>query len=285
MRANHAVSVRAYIDLLRPINCGIVAVGILIGAIITVGFGGLSDSALGLAAALLAGVAFTGAGNTLNDYFDSEVDAVNHPNRPIPSGQITRQKALYFTIGLFVVAVVMGLLVGPLPLLIIAINLVAMVSYELRFKRHGWSGNLMIGWLVASIFVFGGAAAYAGSIDSLQKVAWLGLLAFFATLGREVVKDIEDVTGDVGRRTLPMVIGVDRAGLVASASFFFAVVLSPLPYTTAILSPLYMGIVLVADAIFIYCAWFSSSKPSEASRVAKYGMVIALVAFLAGGFL
>ncbi len=285
MRANHAVSVRAYVDLLRPINCGIVAVGILIGAIITVGFGGLSDSTLGLAAALLAGVAFTGAGNSLNDYFDSDVDAVNHPDRPIPSGRVTRQNALYFTTGLFILAIFLGLLAGALPLLIVMVNLIAMVSYELRFKRHGWSGNLIISWLVASIFVFGGAATYTGVINPLQRVAWLGLLAFFATLGREVVKDIEDVAGDIGRRTLPIVIGINRAGLVASASFFFAIVLSPLPYTTTILSPLYMGIVLVADAIFIYCAWFSSNRPNEASRVAKYGMVIALIAFLAGGSL
>ncbi len=276
---------RGYVDLLRPLNCLIAALAIATGAVVAVGFGGLGGSAAQVLMAVVAGFLFTGAGNALNDYYDRELDRVNHPARPIPSGRVTAGNARTLSWILFVAALVLGIGAGLLPFLILAVNLAAMVSYELRFKRRGSSGNLMIGWLVASLFLFGGAAAHGGSASALQRVSWLGLLAFLPTLGREIVKDIEDVAGDVDRRTLPMVIGVGNAGFIASAAFIFGVALSPLPFMTGALGAAYLGIVTLADGIFIYCAWFSTAKPSLVSRGAKYGMVVALIAFLAGGAL
>jgi geranylgeranylglycerol-phosphate geranylgeranyltransferase len=160
-----------------------------------------------------------------------------------------------------------------------------MVSYETRFKRKGLSGNMIIGWLVASLFIFGGAAAYNSSVQALSRVSWMGLLAFLATLGREIVKDIEDVAGDVDRVTLPMVIGIDKAGFVASAAFVFGVALSPFPFITNVLGAPYLAVVTLADGIFIYCAWISTSNPTLASGTAKFAMIVALLAFLAGGAL
>ena len=276
---------RGYPGLLRPLNCLIAAVGIVIGAAVAVGARGLGGFALQVTSAALAGFAFTGAGNALNDFFDREVDRVNHPSRPIPSGRVTPAAAVRFAAVLFIASLVLGALAGWPAFLVVAVNLLFMVSYELRFKRRGWGGNLVIGWLVASLFVFGGVATYSGSTLPLQRVAWLGLLAFLATLGREIVKDIEDMAGDVDRRTLPMVLGVNRAGFIAASSFILAVILSALPFTTGILGAAYIGIVLVADAIFIYCAWFSAENPSRVSDASKYGMVVALIAFLAGGAL
>ena len=276
---------RGYIDLLRPLNCVVAAFAILIGAAVAVGPGNIGGSALQVAVAGLVGFLFTGAGNALNDYFDRDVDKVNHPARPIPSGRVSPSNARGIAATLFIASALLSVFAGWLASLIVIVNLAAMLLYELRLKKHGWGGNLAISWLVASLFVFGGAAAYNGSMAALQRVSWMGLLAFLATLGREIVKDIEDMAGDAGRRTLPMVLGVTDAGLVASASFFVGVALSPLPYTSGILSPAYLGIVALADAFFIYCAWFSTANPTKVSRAAKYGMVVALLAFLAGGAL
>jgi len=282
---HHAVAMRGYVDLLRPLNCVIAAFAILVGAVVAVGPNGMGAVALQVSVAALVGFMFTGAGNALNDYFDRDVDRVNHPGRPIPSGRVSMTNALAFAIFLFTLAAVLGIFTGLLAFTVVLVNLIAMVTYEARFKRKGSSGNIMIGWLVASLFIFGGAAAYGESTAALQRIAWLGLLAFLATLGREIVKDIEDVAGDVDRRTLPMVIGVDRAGLLAAFAFFAGVILSPFPFTTGRLGAAYLGIVAVADGIFIYCSWFSSSKPTQVSRAAKYGMMVALIAFLAGGVL
>jgi geranylgeranylglycerol-phosphate geranylgeranyltransferase len=278
-------AMRGYIDLLRPLNCCIAALAVFIGAVVAVGFGGLSGSAFQVAVAAVIGFLFAGAGNAMNDYFDREVDRVNHPNRPIPSGRVPPTNAGALAAILFIVSALLSVLVGWLASLIVLVNLGAMYSYELRFKRRGWSGNIVISWLVASLFLFGGAAVYNDSMQALSRVSWMGLLAFLATLGREIVKDIEDVAGDIGRRTLPMVVGLDRAGFVASAVFILGVALSPIPFTMGVLSAAYLVAVTLADGIFIYCAWFSTVKPTQVSRAAKYGMVVALIAFLAGGAL
>ena len=276
---------RGYLELLRPWNCVIAALAILIGAAIAVGAGNLGGSALGVSLVVLAGFVFTGAGNALNDFFDRESDRVNHPSRPIPSGRVAPGNAVVLASVLFFVALLAGAGAGPFSLVIVIVNMAAMVSYEVHFKRRGLSGNLVISWLVASLFIFGGAAVYSASANSLPRVAWLGLLAFLATLGREIVKDIEDAAGDIDRATLPKTAGVEKAGFLAAVSFVIGVALSPLPFTSGVLGVSYLALIVLADGIFIYCAWFSALRPSQVSRAAKYGMVIALIAFLAGGAL
>jgi len=276
-------AMRGYVELMRPLNCCIAAAAILAGAVVAVGFAALGGSAWQVAVAVVVGALFTGAGNALNDYYDRHVDEMNHPARPIPSGRVSAPRALKFAAVLFVIALVLGILAGWLALLVVIINLAAMISYELHFKRKGSSGNVIIGWLVASLFIFGGAAAFNGSAQALSRVSWMGLLAFLATVGREILKDIEDVAGDIDRRTLPMVIGVEKAGFLAATAFVLSVALSPLPFFTNVLGMPYLAVVTLADVIFIYCAWISTANPTLASRAAKYGMVVALFAFLAGG--
>ncbi|TMK44026.1 MAG: hypothetical protein E6G55_11790, partial [Actinobacteria bacterium] len=113
----------------------------------------------------------------------------------------------------------------------------------------------------------------------------LALLAFMATAGREVSKDIEDVEGDVDRVTLPRRLGVPKAARVATALFLAGVLLSFVPVVLGLFGWAYLAIVLSADGIFIYSGLYSARNPGRAQRTAKYGMIVALVAFLAGGLL
>ena len=131
--------------------------------------------------------------------------------------------------------------------------------------------------------LFAGLAVYAGRGDPLLRTAILAALAGLSTLGREVTKDIEDMAGDVDRRTLPQQIGARRAGLVATSAFTAAVVLSVVPWSLQILGFPYAALVVPADGMFIYAALYSAARPTASQRVAKYGMIVALVAFLAGG--
>ena len=91
------------------------------------------------------------------------------------------------------------------------------------------------------------------------------------------------MAGDVDRRTLPQQIGARRAGLVATSAFTAAVVLSVVPWSLQILGFPYAALVVPADGMFIYAALYSAARPTASQRVAKYGMIVALVAFLAGG--
>lgn len=271
----------AYLKLLRPGNCVMGAVGALLAAVICAGLTGTEDALVDVALSMLVVVLFTGAGNALNDYFDRETDKVAHPERPIPQGLIAPKTALHLSVLLFAATVAISLAVNLWSLAIVVTSIVVMVGYEVLLKAEGLAGNMAISWLTGALFLFGGAAV------ERMEVAWiLALLAFLATLGREVIKDIQDIEGDRGTRlTLPMRIGRGRAGMVASAAFFGAVVLSPAPYLLGLLSLWYVMTVVVADAIFIYCALIHFADPENGQRVAKLAMLVSLVAFLLGGVL
>ena len=274
-----------YLRLARPLNCGMSAVGVGIAAVVAVGWAGVQAIPWTILLAAGAAALFTAGGNALNDYFDRDTDAVNHPDRPIPRGEMSADEALRFAALTFALSLALASLVGLLAVGIVVVNFVVMVAYEKTLKARGAGGNLLIAYLVGSLFVFGGAAAYRGDLAALDRTLVLGLLAALATAGREVAKDIEDLAGDVDRVTLPRRIGVRGAGAIAAAAFGAGVVLSIVPYVLQILGTVYLGVVLVADIIFIWSGAYSARNPGRAQRAAKYGMVVALAAFLLGGLL
>jgi len=274
-----------YLRLARPLNCGMSAVGVGIAAVVAVGWAGVQAIPWTILLAAGAAALFTAGGNALNDYFDRDTDAVNHPDRPIPRGEMSADEALRFAALTFALSLALASLVGLLAVGIVVVNFVVMVAYEKTLKARGAGGNLLIAYLVGSLFVFGGAAAYRGDLAALDRTLVLGLLAALTTAGREVAKDIEDLAGDVDRVTLPRRIGVRGAGAIAAAAFGAGVVLSIVPYVLQILGTVYLGVVLVADIIFIWSGAYSARNPGRAQRAAKYGMVVALAAFLLGGLL
>ncbi len=277
----------AYLELLRPLNCAMAAVATAVGGVVAVGPSGLRSSWIPALLAAIVALLFTGAGNGLNDYVDRATDKINHPFRPIPTGRVQPRSALRFAAALFIGGAVIAPLINLQALGLVLLNFAAMMGYEVVFKKRGLPGNLLISYLVASLFLFGGVAVYASAanpVDALGRVLILFTLAFIATLGREVVKDIEDVAGDVDRATLPRTLGPRAAGLLASGAFVVAVGLSTLPFLFRVLANLqYVIIIAFADAIFIYCALNSQRKPRQIGRASKYAMLVALVAFLVGG--
>jgi len=270
-----------YLGLFRLGNCAMGALGALLAAIVCVGIDGLEEFATEVLVSMAIVVLFTAGGNSLNDYFDRETDKVAHPRRPIPSGRVRPSSALALSIALFASAQLLSFFVNIWSVLIVATSIIVMVGYEKLLKAEGFAGNLAISWLTGALFLFGGAA-----VDSLELAWILAALAFLATLGREIVKDVQDIEGDRGsRRTLPMRIGSRRAGVVGSMAFVAAVVLSPFPYLLELLGWEYLPVVVVADAIFIYCALIHFKNPEKGQKVAKLAMFVALLAFLVGGIL
>lgn len=272
-------------QLARPVNCVMSAVGVLIGGVVAVGARVWGAFALPLALAAVAAMAFTAGGNALNDLYDRETDKVNHPERPLPSGRLSTRTARAFAAGAFVVAAVLAVFVNVYGLALVVVNASLMVAYEARLKAVGAPGNLVIAYLVGSLFLFAGVAVLSSDTDPIFRATMLALLAFCAALGREITKDIEDMAGDVDRRTLPQRIGAKPAGGVAAAALGAGVVLSFVPWLYDVLPLGYLAIVLVADGMFIYAAFYSAAHPYRSQRMTKYGMIVALVAFLAGGLM
>ncbi len=271
--------------LTRPLNCAMSAAGVAVAGFVAVGPSAFAARAWPVALAALAAALFTAAGNALNDYFDRETDKVNHPDRPIPKGEVAPDDAVRLASVLFALSLALGYVASVWAAAVVAANFVVMMAYEVALKRRGASGNSLIAYLVGSLFVFGGVAAFRGDLGALQRAVILGLCAGLATGGREIAKDIEDVAGDVDRVTLPKRIGVRAAGDVATGAFLFGAVLSLLPFLLGLFGWAYLGIVLVADGVFMWAGAYSARDPGRAQRAAKAGMAVALAAFLVGGLL
>ena len=273
---------RGYIELLRIKNCFMAVLSIIIVALVAAKLDIANMLFIEILAASIVVFMFIGAGNTLNDYLDRDIDRKNHPNRPIPRGKVSPRAALWYSIILFIISIIGGLWLSLECMFIILINLGIMLAYEFKTKSMGFVGNLSIGWLTASIFIFGGFAVIDTYPNIMEPVIFMFLLSFLATIGREIAKDIQDIKGDEGRLTLPMSIGIDKARHIAALAFIFAIGLSPFPYYYGIFGFWYLITVMFADAIFIYAAYVLASVPEKSQESAKLGMALSLVAFLAG---
>ncbi|HVO77243.1 MAG TPA: UbiA family prenyltransferase, partial [Methanomassiliicoccales archaeon] len=186
-----------FAQIFRIGNCAIAVVGLIAAALIAAGTG-LTDHWPQVLVASGVVFAFVAAGNSLNDYLDREVDRFAHPERPIPSGRMRAVTALRLSAGAFVISFLLSLLLDFWSILIVASAIAIMLAYELYTKKRGLSGNLSIAWLTAALFLLGGTVV--GAVDRTLAIA---AMAFLAILGREIVKDIEDMKADFNRVTLP----------------------------------------------------------------------------------
>lgn len=277
-------AVSGYLRLLRPVNCVMTGFAVLVGAAIA----GRSLSALGVGEALAgfaAGFFIAGAAMVFNDYADREIDMINAPGRPIPSGAVNPASALAY--GAFLVAggLAAAAYTGLGTLAAAAAAAALAVLYDFWGKRTGLPGNLMVSFNVALPILYG--ALLVGRADLTIMVYWA--MIFLANTSREVVKGIADVEGDSvrGVRTLAVVLGERRAALVAVATLLVAIALSPVPVFWGDASQLYIPLVAAADAGFLYSSARLLARPEKrvALRVKNemlVWMLLGLIAFLAG---
>ena len=282
-----------YLTLLRPLNAVMAGVGVFIGGVVAAGGDILElDVFTRVVLAYLAAFFATGAGNALNDIVDAETDRVNHPERPIPSGKLTKEQVKRVVFLGYTLTLILAAVINYLNLGIAILNISLMIGYELSLKKKGLVGNLIVSYLTASVFLFGGVATLENgpimdmlTSDNTRVTIILALLAFLASAGREIIKDIEDMEGDKDRLTFPMKIGKKRAGFFAGGLIIIAVGFSWVPYYLEILGKVYLALVLVADGTFVYSAAMAIQNPARSQKIAKIAMLVALVAFLAGAIL
>jgi geranylgeranylglycerol-phosphate geranylgeranyltransferase len=268
--------VNRFLRLFRFGNGIMGILGVIIGAFIAVGFD-IGDHVQNLIISCFVVLAFMAGGNSLNDYIDREIDKTAHPERPLPKGEIAPRTALYIGVAGIVIACVLSVaMMSIIATLIVVIAAALMVSYELALKQRGFVGNVTIAVLTGMIFLFGGAVV--GNVEGNFIIA---AMAALVTIGREIAKDIQDMESDEGRKTLPMMIGVKNAAIVGAVFFILGPILSVWPLIDQTFGALYC-IVFIADAIFIYSAFIIFRKADASQKMAKYAMIIALIAFVLG---
>jgi len=264
----------AAVQLMRPFNGLMSAMAVWLGVLAVAS----EIPLLKLIYALACGALITSGGNTINDCFDAEIDRVNHPRRPIPSGRISPSTAWVWAVAELAVGLILGFGVNVTCGVIAAMAVALLLAYEAAgLKNAGLPGNVTISLLTALLFITGGAAA--GDVYPPMSLA---LLAFLASLGREIIKDIEDVAGDTTRETWPMRVGIPRARQGATVFLVVAVLLSPLPWWLGTLSMGYLIAVSIADLMFVRTITVLFKETKGAARAAKQAMFIVLAAFLIG---
>lgn len=265
--------------ILRPVNCTMAGIAVFAGAVI-------AGADLLYGDVLLAGVAaflICGAGNTINDYFDHEIDSINNPLRPIPSGEVSLDTAKKLAAALFGAGVLLAAFISQLAVILAFFNSALLYLYAWKLKKRGFIGNVSVSYLVASPILFGGVAA-----GNPLATLILALCASLANVGREIAKDIEDVHGDKGfARTLPIDIGIVNSARVAVMFLLLAILVSPLPYLMKLMNLPYLVVVIIADVVFLHAGVkllmdVSIEIAGVAQRRMKLAMAIALVAFLVG---
>ena len=206
-------------ELLKPITwfppmwaftCGVIGSGVSpegLWSIIVVGV-------------LLAGPLVCATSQAVNDWFDRHVDAINEPNRPIPSGRMPGRWGLGIAIAWTGLSLAVATALGPWGFGPAVLGLVLAWLYSappVRLKENGWLGNAACGLSYESLAWVTGAAVMAGGALPDPRSLALALLYGLGAHGIMTLNDFKSIEGDLrmGVRSLPVQLGVDRAAVVA----------------------------------------------------------------------
>jgi chlorophyll/bacteriochlorophyll a synthase len=208
-------------ELLKPITwfapmwayaCGVVSSGALTAERVP----------LLLAGVLLAGPLVCATSQAVNDWFDRHVDAINEPNRPIPSGRMPGRWGFYIALGWTGLSLVVATTLGPWGFGAAVLGLVLAWAYSappIRLKRNGWWGNSAVALCYEGLPWFTGAAVMLAARPDWRILALAGLYSVGAH-GIMTLNDFKSIEGDrrTGIASLPVRLGVDGAARLACLS-------------------------------------------------------------------
>ncbi len=168
---------------------------------------------------VLAGPIVCGMSQAANDWCDRHVDAVNEPDRPIPSGRIPGRWGLYIALAMTLLSLAVGWLLGPWGFAATLAGVLAAWAYSaepVRLKRSGWWGPGLVGLSYEGLPWFTGAAVLLGTAPRFEIVI-IALLYAFGAHGIMTLNDFKALEGDRqhGVRSLPVTLGPEVAAKIA----------------------------------------------------------------------
>ncbi|MCE0506248.1 chlorophyll synthase ChlG [Roseivivax sp. GX 12232] len=208
----------ALLRLIKPVTwfppmwaylCGAVSSGVPLS----------SQPFLVLLGIVLAGPIVCGMSQAANDWCDRHVDAINEPDRPIPSGRVPGRWGLWVALAMSVLSLLVGALLGLWGFLATCAGVAAAWAYSaepLRLKRSGWWGPGLVGLSYESLPWFTGAAILAQGLPAPAVIA-VALLYGLGAHGIMTLNDFKALEGDrlTGVASLPVTLGPERAARVA----------------------------------------------------------------------
>ena len=284
----------ALLELLKPITWFPPMWAFLCGWISAGPGTGLSGWSL-LAGVVLTGPLVCGASQIVNDWYDQDVDALNEPHRPIPSGRVPGKTAFWFAVVWAAIAQAWAIPLGPWVAAATGLGLALAWAYSappLRLKMNGWWGNSAVAISYEGLAWITGAAIVIGGDLPAQPILLIALLYSIGAHGIMTLNDFKSVEGDLtmGIRSLPAQLGPTRAARVACLFMLLPQIIVILLLVRWDLTPfaLAVGLVVVAQCLAMrkllqdpkqFAPWYN------ATGVSLYVLGMMAVAIGLGGWL
>lgn len=278
--------ISGFIRLLRPELSLSAGACVAVGEIIALGsIPAFRDFLLGFA----CGFCISGSALVLNDLFDLEVDRINAPDRPLPSGAVSPAGVVALAAVLTIIGLAAAAAAGPSAFVLGVVFWIVGVVYNWRMKATGIRGNIMVSASVAATFLLGGVIAG----DPWNSFVWIfSGMAFFIDLGEEIAGDAMDIAGDSKRavRSIAALHGKKIALRASAVMFAFAVAISLLPALPGGPGNVYRILISLTDLwIVIFTIRLHRSRtPEEGRRHMRsiyLGAMSGVLAFTAGQYL
>ena len=290
-------TVSSWFTLLRFGNSLTGLIGVIFGSLLALGQMPKGDLA---SITILHGLsvwAFMCSWNALNDILDIEIDKLNQPNRPLPSGRISLNNAKMVTAALmfislsclvyagYISSTIQGGFENWAPSILIWIlaiflltNYESSSNYSLKLKDRGLPGNFAISISIGMVILFGAAGVFN---PTQPRVISLFFIGFSYNLAREIVKDIEDMDGDEGRNTLAMRIGVEKTRVLAWAILLLTMVAILTPFALEIFPPNHLLLLIPGlMTIFLVKRKLAYAEDRNAQKLIKRSLQLTLLGFI-----
>jgi geranylgeranylglycerol-phosphate geranylgeranyltransferase len=241
--------------------------------------------------------AFMCSWNALNDILDVEIDKLNQPNRPLPSGDISLNNAKILTTILMCFSLFClvyagfisssiedgfenwapSILIWLLAIFLLT-NYESSSNYSLKLKDRGLPGNLAISLSIGMVILFGAAGVFEPTEPRVLSLFFIGLSY---NLAREIVKDIEDMEGDEGRNTLAMRIGVQKTRLIAWLILLLTMVSILAPFALEIFPASHLLLIIPGlMTIFLVKRKLAYAEDRNAQKLIKKSLQLTLLGFI-----
>ena len=204
-----------------------------------------------LALGFAVGFCLSGSAVIINDYFDLEVDRVNAPWRPLPSGRVSRREVMILGLAAALAGLAAAWALGPAVLSVSLVFWLMSFLYNWKLKAHGLWGNGIVAASVAIPLIVGGLAVG----QPWDRILWLlAAMAFFFDLAEEMAADAADLEGDRRRASRSVVIVSGRQAALRLAGVLLGVVvgLSALPALWGGLGLPYLAGILASDVLIAF---------------------------------
>lgn len=282
-----------YIKVCRPLNCILTTLAVVVGGVASPGSQSTlvieSSSLLALQnliiGAMAAGLIAAG-GYVINDIYDVEIDKINIPSRPIARGAISLSKARKYSLLLFGSGIALCLFTfNAIAFLTCLCATYLLYRYSTDFKSSGFVGNLTVACLSFILFFYGGVL-----IASPTSAIFPAAFAFLLILAREIVKDVEDITGDEENKclTLPIRYGVSKSLFIAKSLLSLLAIFSIIPYFLGVYSSLLYPLFIVVNdsflaVVLVYLSWKPEAEliiaATPSKQILKLCMVLGTIGF------